>query len=108
MAKDYGERLDILEENSKETLQILTELKLSLLGSEKLRLKGALDYVHNHEERLEEIKVKGIVSKVEKHQKYIENEKKKRYIFTGSISTITFAAGAFGDQILEAIKKLFK
>lgn len=83
-AKTTAERLKILEDNSFQTLTDMKELKLALLGSKKLRLKGALDYVQEHED-------------------YIQKEKKRKYYYAGAVGVIVFLISVFGPYIAKLI-----
>lgn len=63
------DRLDCYEENQMKILETVTELKLAVIGSQK-------------------IGVDGLINKVNKHHDYIEKDKKQKWLIAGGISVI--------------------
>ena len=84
MTKEDNERLKKLEANQMETLNLVTELKLGLLGSDKLKLKG-------------------IAQKVQDHEEYIDKDKKRKYQVAGAVAAISFVFGMVGNYLLKLI-----
>ena len=67
-------RIEDLEVIQNKTLEIVTELKMAICGSEK-------------------IGVEGIINKVRKHESYIENDKKQKWMIAGGVIVISFILG---------------
>jgi len=47
--------MDNNKENENELLHEIREIKIAILGKKDLKIKGILDYIHEHEERIEAI-----------------------------------------------------
>ena len=63
------DRLRDMENTQRTILEVVTELKLAVCGSEK-------------------IGVDGLISKVKEHSKYIESDRKLKYTISGAAAVI--------------------
>lgn len=72
--KRYEERLDKMEDTNQRILEMVTELKIGVCGSDQ-------------------IGVDGIITKVKKVEDYIEKDKRDKYRFAGAVSAISFVIG---------------
>ena len=63
-------RLKYIEQSQQQILDTLTQLKMAVIGSEK-------------------IGVEGLVPKVVRHEKYIESDKKFKWMFAGAVTLVT-------------------
>jgi len=69
-----------VEEDMKQTLQIVTEIKMALTGSEQLGIEG-------------------IVNQVRRHEDYIEKDKKQKWLLSGAVMILASGIGAFWNKI---------
>lgn len=77
---DYENRIKNVEADLKQTLQIVTEIKMALVGSQQLGIEG-------------------IVNQVKRHDKYIEKDKKQKWIISGAVMVLASGIGAFWNKI---------
>lgn len=68
------DRIEKLEASQNKTLEIVTELKMAICGSEK-------------------IGVNGLIKKVNTNSKYIEEDKKRKWMIAGAVTVLSFIAG---------------
>lgn len=73
-------RIKNVEEDMKQTLQIVTEIKMALTGSEHLGIEG-------------------IVNQVRRHEDYIEKDKKQKWLLSGTVMILASGIGAFWNKI---------
>ena len=71
---EIDKRIEKLEEQSIRTLEIVTELKMAICGSEK-------------------IGVNGLIKKVNRNRDYIEKDKKQKWMIAGGVAVISFLFG---------------
>jgi len=67
--QEIKKRLLAVEEDSKQTLVIVTEIKMGVCGSKQL-------------------KIEGLVQKVARHEKYIEGDKKQKWMVVGGVTVL--------------------
>lgn len=79
--KKLEARMEKVEENNQQILQIVTEIKLGLCGSKQLGVEGVID-------------------KVKKNSEYIERDKRQKYKFAGAAGVIIFALTFLKDWII--------
>lgn len=88
----YEVRLEKLEQqneqltqSNQQILNIVTELKLGLVGSKQLEIEG-------------------VVQKVKRHDEYIEKDKKQKYKFAGAAGILVFLLTFLKDWIINLFK----
>jgi hypothetical protein len=73
-------RLERIEEDQKVVLETVTELKMAVIGSEKLG-------------------VKGLIKKVDEHEKYIESDKKMKWTVAGGVTVISSVVASLWNKL---------
>lgn len=68
---ELKDELEKLKETQNTILEMVTELKMAVIGSDK-------------------IGVDGLVQKVMKHEKYIDNDKRQKWMIAGGVAVISF------------------
>lgn len=101
----FETRMTTVEEDSRKTLSIVTEIKMGLCGSDKLNVEGVVQKVSRHEKCLENLSRADVISKTKKHERYIEADKKQKWMFAGGVSVLLILWGLFEAYIKN---KLFK
>ncbi len=104
--KDFEKRISNLEENSEKILEIVTELKVGVCGSEQIGVEGLIKQSRRHEKFIEHCEKLDLLAEVARHKKYISRDKKMKYTVYGAFTAITFVLTwltKFWDKIKNSI-----
>lgn len=99
-----NEKLEQLADDIKAIRADNVEIKMALLGSEKLKIKGIVQKVSDIEDLKIEDLVKNINKKIDDHENYIQKDKKLKYTING----IMLSSGFFIGFLSKFWDKIFK
>jgi hypothetical protein len=78
-----------MQEDISKILQIVKNFEIAFIGRPDLGIEGIVPQAKRHNEILLKICEKDIIKKVDDHQKYIDADKKRNWMFGGSVATIS-------------------